>query len=40
MGVYEKAKQLLRIIALQQEWIGLAKLYIAMLETERRNHER
>ena len=41
-GVVEKAKELLRILALHRKWMKLAKVYIAELEMEikelRRGH--
>jgi hypothetical protein len=36
-GVVEKTKQMLRVVKLQEEWIKLANLYIAILETELKN---
>jgi len=33
-GVVEKTKKLLKTLVLQKEWIRLARLYIAILETE------
>ena len=39
MTIVQRVEELLRTIRLQAEWIRLAKLYIALLETERRLHE-
>ncbi len=33
--MYDKTEELLRTIRLQDKWIRLAKLYIALLESER-----
>ena len=36
-NIFEKVKELLHTTKLQSQWIKLAKLYIAILETENKS---